>query len=192
MSITGVILAGGQGRRMGGVDKGLLEFQNRPLVTHVIERLQSQVDELLINANREIEQYTALGYKVIKDDIAGFAGPLAGLHKAMSVAKHPYILAVPCDSPLLPMDLASRLMHDLIQYDVDLAVAKTGSQTHPVFCLFRKALLPNLQNFLRHGDRKVALWHAALDVVEVSFNDNPQAFINVNTREDLRFLEHAA
>ncbi|HEY8119625.1 MAG TPA: molybdenum cofactor guanylyltransferase MobA [Methylophilaceae bacterium] len=192
MSISGIVLAGGLGRRMGGVDKGLLNFLGKPMVAHVIARLQPQVDEILINANREIERYATFGHAVIQDDITGFAGPLAGLHKGMSEAKHAYVLTVPCDSPLLPMDLADRLMHSLIQHDADLAVAKTGSQAHPVFCLCRKALLPNLENFLQQGGRKIDAWYGALEVVEVSFNDNPQGFTNVNTPEELLGLEQAA
>lgn len=192
MSISGIVLAGGLGRRMGGVDKGLMDFLGKPMVAHVINRLQPQVDEILINANREIEHYAAFGHKVIQDDITGFAGPLAGLHKGMSVARHPYVLTVPCDSPLLPMNLARRLMNALIQHDADLAVAKTGEQAHPVFCLCRKALLPNLESFLQQGGRKIDAWYSALEVIEVSFNENPQAFSNVNTPEELLCLEQAA
>ena len=195
MSISGVILAGGLGRRMGGVDKGLLDFLGKPLVAHVIARLQPQVDEILINsnsnANREIERYAAFGYKVIADDITGYAGPLAGLHKGMRVARHPYVLTVPCDSPLLPMNLASRLMNALIQHDADLAVVKTGNQTHPVFCLCRKALLPNLESFLQQGGRQFSAWQNSLEVIEVAFSDNPQAFSNVNTPQELLELEQA-
>lgn len=192
MSITGVVLAGGQGRRMGGVDKGLVDFLGKPLVAHVIQRLNPQVDEILINANREMERYAAFGHPVIQDDIEGFAGPLAGLHKGMSVAKHPYVLTVPCDSPLLPMNLVGRLMNGLIERDADLAVAKTGTQAHPVFCLCRKSLLPNLESFLQNGGRKIDAWYSALEVVEIHFNDNPQAFANVNTPEELQCLEQAA
>ena len=192
MSITGVVLAGGLGRRMGGVDKGLVDFLGKPMVAHVIQRLQPQVDEILINANREIERYTALGYPVITDDIAGFAGPLAGLHKGMSMASHPYVLTVPCDSPLLPMNLASRLMNGLIERDADLAVAKTGSQAHPVFCLCRKTVLTNLESYLQNGGRKIDDWYSTLEVAEVLFDDNPQAFTNVNTPEELSCLERAA
>ena len=192
MSITGVVLAGGLARRMGGVDKGLIEFLGKPLVAHVLQRLQPQVEEILINANREIEQYAAFGYSVIADDIAGFAGPLAGLHKGMCVAKHPYVLAVPCDSPLLPLNLAERLMHGLIERDADLAVAKTGEQAHPVFCLCRRSLLSNLGKFLHDGGRKIDAWYGSLNAVEVYFDDNPQAFSNVNTPEELSSLEKAA
>lgn len=192
MSITGVILAGGQSRRMGGVDKGLLDFLGKPMVGHVIQRLAPQVDEILINANREVERYQAFGYPVIEDDIGEFAGPLAGLHKGMRMAKHPYVLMVPCDSPLLPLNLVKRLMHGLIERDADLAVAKTGAQAHPVFCLCRKALLPGLENFLANGGRKIDAWYSNLEVAEISFNNNAQAFANINTPEELLGLEKAA
>src|SRR5687767_10821159 len=109
MSITGVILAGGQGRRMGGADKGLVEFLGKPLISHVIQRLSPQVDEILISANREMETYAALGHPVMADALEGFAGPLAGLHMGMTEARHPYVLTVPCDTPLLPMSLVERL-----------------------------------------------------------------------------------
>lgn len=192
MSITGVILAGGKSRRMGGVDKGLIDFLGKPMVAHVIQRLAPQVDEVLINANREVERYAAFGHPVVTDDIADFAGPLAGLHKAMQVAKHPYVLMVPCDSPMLPMNLVDRLMRGLIERDADLAVAKTGAQAHPVFCLCRKSLLPDLQDFLENGGRKIDAWYQHLNVAEILFNDNAQAFANINTPEELLGLEKAA
>lgn len=192
MSITGVILAGGKSRRMGGVDKGLIDFLGKPMVAHVIQRLAPQVDEVLINANREMERYATFGHPVITDDIADFAGPLAGLHKAMQVAKHPYVLMVPCDSPMLPMNLVDRLMRGLIERDADLAVAKTGAQAHPVFCLCRKSLLPDLQDFLENGGRKIDAWYQHLNVAEILFNDNAQAFANINTPEELLGLEKAA
>jgi molybdopterin-guanine dinucleotide biosynthesis protein A len=189
MSVTGIVLAGGLGRRMGGVDKGLVDFLGKPLIAHVVERLSPQVDEILINANRELDRYAALGYPVIEDDIAGFAGPLAGLHKGLRSAKHPFVLTVPCDSPLLPLNLVERLMQGLIQNDADLAVAKTGAQAHPVFCLCRKTLLKNLETYLLDGGRKIDTWYSALKVVEVPFDDDPLAFANVNTAEELRSLE---
>ncbi len=192
MNITGIILAGGLGRRMGGVDKGLVDFLGKPLIVHVLERLSPQVDEILINANRELERYAALGYPVIQDDIAGFAGPLAGLHKGMSMAKHPFVLTVPCDSPLLPLTLAERLMQGLIKNNADLAVAKTGAQAHPVFCLCRKTLLKNLETYLQGGGRKIDAWYRALKMVEVPFDDEPLAFTNVNTAEELLSLEKTA
>lgn len=192
MSITGIILAGGQGRRMGGADKGLVEFLGKPLISHVIQRLSPQVDEILISANREIENYAALGHPVISDAIAGFAGPLAGLHKGMTEARFPYVLTVPCDTPLFPMSLVERLMRGLTNCDADVAVAKTGIQAHPVFCLCRKTLLPHLEEYLQRGGRKFDDWYSSLDVAEILFDDAPQAFININTREELLCLEQAA
>jgi molybdopterin-guanine dinucleotide biosynthesis protein A len=191
MHITGVVLAGGKGRRMGGVDKGWVNFRGKPMVAHVIHRLQPQVDEILINANREIEHYAALGYPVIEDEIADFAGPLAGLHKAMKTAQHEYVLTVPCDSPLLPLDLAQRLLNALKDRNADLAVAKTGQQTHPVFCLCKKSLLPSLESFLTNGGRKIDAWYSDLAVIEVPFDENQLAFTNVNTLQELLTLEQA-
>ncbi|MCB5190496.1 molybdenum cofactor guanylyltransferase [Methylobacillus arboreus] len=189
MSITGIVLAGGKGKRMGGTDKGLVEFNGQPMVAHVLQRLAPQVDEVLINANREIERYAQFGYRVIEDEISGFAGPLAGLHIGMQQAQHPYILTVPCDSPLLPTSLAKRLMNALIERDADIAVAKTGKQAHPVFCLCRRSLLPSLEQFLDQGERKMADWIAKLDSAEVSFTDQAHAFTNINTPEELLRLK---
>jgi molybdenum cofactor guanylyltransferase len=189
MTITGIILAGGLGLRMGGLEKGLVNFLGQPMVAHIAQRLSSQVDEILINANREITQYEALDYLVVTDDIPDFAGPLAGLHKGMRIASSTHVLTVPCDSPLLPMDLAERLMSGLIDNEADLAVAKTGTQVHPVFCLCRKSLLASLEDYLSNGGRKVSTWHSMLEVVEVAFDDDPQAFANINTPEDLSELE---
>jgi molybdopterin-guanine dinucleotide biosynthesis protein A len=189
MSITGVILAGGLGRRMGGIDKGLVQFAGKPMVAHVIDRLKPQVDDILINANREIEQYAALGHEVISDEIEGFAGPLAGLHKGMSAASQPFVLTVPCDSPFLPTDLAERLMADLLANEVDIAVAKTGTQAQPVFCLCKTSLKTHLESFLQSGGRKIDTWYGTLNVIEVAFDDKPEAFANINTIEELQSLE---
>jgi molybdopterin-guanine dinucleotide biosynthesis protein A len=181
--VSGIVLAGGQGRRMGGVDKGLQPFRGRPMVAWAIERLAPQVDELIVNANRNPERYAALGHRVVADELGGFAGPLAGLHAGMKAARHELIVTVPCDSPFLPLDLVSRLKRSL--NDHDLAVVKTGAQPHPVFCLVRKRVLANLEAFLASGGRKIDLWYAALSVVEVAFDDEAEAFRNINTREEL-------
>jgi molybdenum cofactor guanylyltransferase len=191
MTITGIILAGGLGRRMGSVNKGLIGFMGQPMVASVAQRLLPQVDEILISANLEIARYEALGYPVITDDITGFAGPLAGLHKGMQAASSTHVLTVPCDSPLFPIDLAERLMSGLVDSEADLAVAKTGTQVHPVFCLCRKSLASNLQAFLQDGGRKVSAWHSGLEVIEVAFDDDPRAFTNINTAADLSELENS-
>ena len=187
--ITGVILAGGQGRRMGGVDKGLKILRGRPMVQWVIERLEPQVDELLINANQNLDTYGRFGYRVIPDEIGGFAGPLAGLQRGLSEARHPLVATAPCDSPFLPYDLLARLHDALSQGEKDLAVAKTGDQAHPVFCLCRKSVLDSLNIFLAAGGRKIDAWYSQLDVVEVSFDDQTEAFSNINTPDELKSFE---
>jgi molybdopterin-guanine dinucleotide biosynthesis protein A len=184
MNITGVVLAGGQGRRMGGVDKGLQILRGKPMVQHVLERLAPQVAEILINANQNGATYAGFGHRVVADDIPGFAGPLAGLHAGMKAAKHPLVVTVPCDSPFLPADLVSRLKSKL--GTSDLAVAKTGDQPHPVFSLMKASLLKNLESFLLQGGRKIDAWYGSLDFVEVQFDDEAESFRNINTREELK------
>lgn len=183
--ITGVLLAGGQGRRMGGVDKGLVELRGQPLATWVIERLAPQVDELLINANQNAHHYAAFGHPVFPDEIGGFAGPLAGLQAALSRAHYPLVATAPCDSPFLPKDLVVRLRQGLESSASDLAVAKTFDQAHPVFCLCRREVLPHLTEFLQAGGRKIDRWYETLKVAEVQFDDEEAAFRNINTRNEL-------
>lgn len=187
--ITGVILAGGLGRRMGGVDKGLQLLRGRPLVTWVIERLAPQVDELLINANQNADRYAALGHPVIPDEITGYAGPLAGLHRGLGAARHHWVVTCPCDSPFLPADLVSRLYDAAVAADADLAVAKTGAQAHPVFALCRRSVLASLTAFLEDGGRKIDAWYARLATVEVPFDDEADAFGNINSRDELARFE---
>jgi molybdopterin-guanine dinucleotide biosynthesis protein A len=187
--VTGVVLAGGQGRRMGGVDKGLQLLRGKPMVEWVLARFAPQVDEVLINANQNLERYAALGPRVVPDLVGGYAGPLAGLHRGLSEAVHPLVATVPCDSPFLPADLVARLATALDAKGGDLAVARTGEQPHPVFCLCRRALNPHLQRFLEAGGRKIDAWYASLAVVEVAFDDQPEAFSNINTPEELNASE---
>ena len=183
--ITGVILAGGLGRRMGNIDKGLQELRGQPMVHWVIERLAPQVDELLINANQNGERYAAFGHRVVPDQIPDFAGPLAGLHAALSAATHPLVATAPCDSPFLPADLVARLLAALTAADAELAVARTFDQAHPVFCLCKREVLPHLTEFLESGGRKIDRWYSTLKIVEVAFDDEAEAFENINTREEL-------
>ncbi|PKO35520.1 MAG: molybdenum cofactor guanylyltransferase MobA [Betaproteobacteria bacterium HGW-Betaproteobacteria-7] len=190
--ITGVILAGGLGRRMGGIDKGLQELRGQPMVHWVVERLAPQVDELLINANQNGERYAAFGHRVVPDQIPDFAGPLAGLHAALSAAAHPLVATAPCDSPFLPADLVSRLHAALTAEAADLAVARTFDQAHPVFCLCRRDVLPHLTDFLAAGGRKIDRWYSTLKIVEVAFDDEAEAFENINTRDDLSRFEAPA
>jgi molybdopterin-guanine dinucleotide biosynthesis protein A len=183
--ITGVILAGGLARRMGGVDKGLQLLAGRPLAAHVAERLAPQVGSLLINANRSHSEYAALGYPLLADEIPDFAGPLAGLHAALVASSTPLVLTVPCDSPYLPLDLADRLHATLLENRADLAIASATGRAHPVFCLCRASLAPQLEKFLRNGGRRVMEWCAGSGCIEVDFSDQPTAFSNFNTLDDL-------
>ena len=183
--VTGIVLAGGQGRRMGGVDKGLVELDGTPLVAHVIARLAPQVATLVVNANRNATRYAAFGYPVVADAVGGFAGPLAGLHAGLSAAQTPYVVTVPCDSPFLPADLVSRLAAGLASANARLAVARTLDQPHPVFALAQREVLAHLAAFLAAGGRKIDAWYSTLAVAEVSFDDEAEAFRNFNTREEL-------
>jgi molybdopterin-guanine dinucleotide biosynthesis protein A len=183
--VTGIVLAGGQGRRMGGVDKGLVELDGVPMIGHVLARLVPQVDEVLINANQNLERYRAFGHPVAPDAVGGFAGPLAGLHAGMTLASRDFVVTVPCDSPFLPPDLVVRLRAALDRERAQLAVAKTFDQPHPVFALARRDLLPHLAAFLAAGGRKIDAWYAALRVVEVGFDDEADAFRNINTADEL-------
>jgi molybdopterin-guanine dinucleotide biosynthesis protein A len=166
------------------VDKGLQPLRGRPMVAWVLSRLDPQVDGIVINANQNVQTYRAFGYPVVSDEISGFAGPLAGLHAGLNAAAHPLVATCPCDSPFLPMDLVSRL-HEALGTN-DLAVARTGDQPHPVFALVRKSLMKNLEEFLAGGGRKIDAWYAPLKVVEVQFDDEADAFRNINTLEELK------
>jgi molybdopterin-guanine dinucleotide biosynthesis protein A len=183
--VTGLILAGGMSRRMGGVDKGLQSLRGKPMVAWVFERLKPQVTEVIVNANQNQSEYAKLGCRVVGDEIGGFAGPLAGLHAGLKANVHPFLVTVPCDSPFLPLDLVKRLHAALLANHADLAVAKTGDQPHPVFSLVRETLAGHLARFLEGGGRKIDAWYASLKVVEVPFDDQPDAFSNINTPEEL-------
>lgn len=186
--ITGVILAGGRGQRMGGVDKGLQLLHGRPLIAWVLERLVPQVGAVLINANRNGERYAAFAYPVVADRIADFAGPLAGLHAALAAARTPWVVTVPCDSPHPPADLVARLaaaLQDDRSGKAELAVARAGGRLQPVFCLAHCRLLPRLEAYLAGGGRRPGEWLASLGAREVSFDDETAAFSNINTLEEL-------
>lgn len=187
--VTGLVLAGGRGTRMGSVDKGLQYFGGRPMAQHVIERLRPQVQQLLINANQNLEAYAAWGAPVWPDAITGFAGPLAGLHTGLLHCQTPLLVTAPCDSPFLPLDLVVKLLAALQSEEADLAVAVTGEgptrQAQPVFTLARVDVLPHLTAFLSAGGRKVDAWYATLKVAEVVFEDE-SAFRNINTLAELQ------
>lgn len=184
--ITGLVLAGGLGRRMGGVDKGLSRLGGEPLVEHIIRRLAPQVGRLIINANQNHDIYAGFGYPVVGDRIEGHAGPLAGLEAGLAACTTPYLLTVPCDSPLLPADLVSRLAACLTAHKASIAVARTGEQLHPVFSLIRSDELPELQAFINAGGRRMEAWLRRLCWAPCPFDDCPEAFANINTPDELR------
>jgi len=189
VDITGVILAGGRGSRMGGVDKGLTPLAGRPMVGYVIDALRPQVGALLINANRSEEQYAALGLEVIRDPVEGFAGPLAGMAAALGAARTPYVATAPCDSPLLPRDLVQRLGDALSAARAQIAVAHDGERMHPVFALLERGLLDSLRVYLDSGERKIDRWFARHDLAVCDFSDEPECFLNVNDADERRALE---
>lgn len=190
--VTGIVLAGGLGKRMSadgkGIDKGLQPLGGRALVEHVLERLAPQVDTILINANRNAGRYATFGYPIVPDALAGFAGPLAGLHAGLLAATTPWVVIVPCDSPFLPGDLVARLLDAATRAGSPIAVVRTGNQPQPVFALVHRRLAASLAHYLAAGDRKIDLWYAPLGVVEVPFED-AAAFRNINTRDELAQCE---
>lgn len=185
--ITGLILAGGQGSRMGGRDKGLVAWAGRPLVAHVIDRLAPQVDRLLLSANRNEAAYRAFGFPVLADRIEGFPGPLAGLHAGLAACASPLLATVPCDAPHLPADLIARLAAALAQSSAPLAIARAGGRRQPVFLLCRREVLAALEAFLAAGGRGVGQWAASLNAAEAQFDD-AAAFANINSPDDLDTL----
>ena len=197
--ITGIVLAGGRGSRMGGVDKGLQLFNGMPLVKNALTLLKPQVGTMLVNANRNLDTYKALDVPVLVDDLADFAGPLAGFLVGMAHCTTPYLMTVPCDTPCFPADLVTRLSEALLRENADIAMASspddTGKLCHqPVFCLIKCELLPSLQTFTDGGGRKIGAWASQHRLVRVPFNllhDDPKAFYNANTLADLQQLEAA-
>ncbi|WP_353427938.1 molybdenum cofactor guanylyltransferase [Polynucleobacter sp. MWH-UH19D] len=191
--ITGLILAGGRAQRMGGIDKGLIPFHRKPLIETTIQRLKAQVGPILINANRNITKYAVYGYPVIMDETPDFSGPLAGFLMGLKNCKTPYLLTTPCDSPLFPEDLATKLASELEQANLDLVYTSSKEAdgkvwAQPVFCLMRANLQDSLISFLDKGDLKIDRWFKELKSGTVIF-DNAQAFANANTPEELQSLE---
>lgn len=202
--ITGLILAGGRGSRMGGVDKGLQNFNGIPLALHTLMRLGPQVQTVMVNANRNLSAYESFGASVWPDASADFAGPLSGFLVGLERAETPYLLTVPCDTPRLPLDLAERLAAALVRDNADIAMAAAPEtdehghiqiRTQPVFCLIKIELSESLVKFTHAGGRKIDAWTAQHATVVVPFDapsDDPLAFANVNTLNELHALENAA
>ena len=188
--ITGLVLAGGRGSRMGGADNGLQPYRGLPLARHALQRLAPQVGALWINANRNLDAYAAMGVPVCADTLPGHPGPLAGLAAGLAQCRTPYLASVPCDSPHFPTDLVARLAAALAQHDAEIAVAAAVDEhgdlrTQPVFCLLHAGLLPSLLGFLHSGQRKVDRW-TAMHRCAVERFDDAAAFFNANTMADLQ------
>lgn len=191
--VTGLVLAGGRGSRMGGVDKGLQPFRGRPLAAYAIERLRPQVGALVVNANRHLEAYALFGLPAVADAQGDFAGPLAGMLAGLRICQTPYLATVPCDTPGFPFDLVSRLAAALDAPGVRIAMAATRDargriQPQPVFCLLPVSLRDDLASALADGERKIDRWTARHGCAQVVFDDE-HAFFNVNTLEDLAALD---
>lgn len=180
-AMTGAVLAGGAGRRMGGVDKGLVDLAGRPLVSWTLDALRPQVGSLLINANRSLEQYRALGWPVVADAGDGFQGPLAGTLAVLTVAKTEYVLTVPCDAPRVPGRLAARLAAALQEAGADIAVAHANGRRQSVHALIRRDLRDGLAVAVADGERKMAVWQDAQRCVVVDCDDLADGFVNINT-----------
>jgi len=187
--ITGAILAGGRATRMGGEDKGLTPLNGRPMIEYVLGSLRPQVGTLSINANRNLERYRRYGHPVVADDLEGFQGPLAGMARLLEHATTPYVLTVPCDSPLLAPDLAERLYRARAECDAQIAVAFDGERMQPVFALLERTLLPSLMAFLQEGNRKIDLWYERHRYALSDLSDLPHTFLNINTPRERHQVE---
>ena len=186
--VTAVILAGGQGRRMGGQDKGLLDFGGRLMIEIIIEALENQRIDIVINANRNQSTYQSYGYPVISDDLKDFQGPLAGFASAMAAVKTKFILTLPCDSPMLANNFVERFIESHNREQAPVCVAHDGERLQPVYALIDTGLLDDLKRFLQIGERKIDRWYAQYRYANVDFSTATTMFENINTPEDQQRL----
>ncbi|HCB2273386.1 TPA: molybdenum cofactor guanylyltransferase MobA [Citrobacter koseri] len=182
-AITGVVLAGGKARRMGGADKGLLELDGKPLWKHVTDTLASQLETVVINANRHQDIYQQSGLKVIPDSLADFPGPLAGMLSVLQQEKGDWFLFCPCDTPYIPRNLVARLKAQ--RNNAPVVWVHDGERDHPTIALVNRSVAPFLQEYLRSGERRVMVFMRQAGGHAVDFSDFKQAFVNVNTPEEL-------
>jgi len=187
--ITGIILAGGMARRMGGKDKGLIEVAGKPLVEYAIETLRPQVSSLVINTNRNLECYSSYGLPIVVDSISGYHGPLIGMASCMCVVDSDLMVTVPCDSPNLPSDLVMRMYNSLVEKQAEISVAHDGCYIQPVFALMHTNLLDSLLEYINRGGRKISNWYDEHTVATVDFSDKPETFLNINTPDDIDQIE---
>lgn len=183
--VTGVILAGGQARRMGGQDKGLVMLDGKPMVEIIIDVLKPQTAKLLINANRNHDRYSQYGLELVADELSGYCGPLAGMASALRTINTDYMVTAPCDSPFIPLDLVQRLVDALENNSTEISVAHDGERIQPVFCMLKKTLLQSLTDYLATGERKIDRWFKQHDFAIADFSDKPETFDNINTLEDV-------
>lgn len=188
--ITAVILAGGKARRMDGQDKGLITLHGRPMIDYIIHALQPQAGNILINANRNAEQYAAFGLPVIADMLGDYFGPLVGMASGMNATDTAFIVTVPCDSPFIPDNLVETLYRALAENEADISVAHDGGRMQPVFALLRCSLLPSLLAYLDEGGRKIDTWYGQQRLALADFSTSAETFLNLNTPEDKRMLEN--
>jgi molybdopterin-guanine dinucleotide biosynthesis protein A len=184
--ITGVVLAGGRGQRFGGQDKGLILFQKKPLIEQVLARFVPQVDEIIINANRNLEHYQCYGHRLISDVMPDYPGPLAGIFSAMQQMTHDWLLSAPCDTPFLPEQLAQRFRQAHQHQPHGAYVATIGEKMQPVFTLLHRCLQPKIQAYLSQSQRKVGLFLQQQQAISVDFSDVSSGFSNINCPQDCR------
>jgi molybdopterin-guanine dinucleotide biosynthesis protein A len=187
--VTGVILAGGQARRMNNQDKGLVNFKGRPMISYAIAAMMPVVNQLIINANRNRERYQQFGLPVVADQTDTFDGPLAGVLTAMIYADADVLVVMPCDSPLVTAEHLRKLLSTRAEQGVDVAVAFDGERLHPVFMAIRTTLKTSLEAYLTSGQRKLDLWLEQQNMVKADFSDTPDIFVNINTMTELSALE---
>lgn len=188
-NVTAVILAGGKGRRMGGIDKGLMILNGRAMIEHIILAIKPQCQKIIINANRNIDQYERYPYPVISDNMGDFQGPLAGFASALNVVNSAFIITLPCDAPKLPGDYVVRMLTALNKANSAIAVVNDGHRMQPVYALIKTSLEDNLLTFLKNGGRKIDRWYAQNNVTQVDFSDCQSHFLNINTPEQKQQLQ---
>ena len=184
-STTAVVLAGGMGRRMDGVDKGLVEVHGKPMIGYVIETLAENVDNIVINANRNLEEYGRYPVTVVPDSLQGYQGPLAGVEAGLSAAQTDWVFTCPCDSPMQSTELLPHMWNEISATDAEIGVAHDGSRTHPVFLILRRELLESLRRYLGEGQRKIDRWFDNHRLATIDCSQFAQSFVNVNTEEEL-------
>ena len=187
--ITGVILAGGKARRMGGTDKGLVQFRGKPLIEHVIQAFEPQVGNLLINANRNHEIYKNYGFDIVSDESEDYCGPLAGILSALNKIDTPYLATAPCDTPFISRNIVEKLSLSILSEKTEISVAHNGDRLQPVFCVMKKDLIISINNYLREGGRKIDQWIKQHSVTIVDLSSEIKCFENFNSKEEILMSE---